>query len=148
MGGKYNKMDSLAGATLIRSDGSSVSADTALANKEIVLFYFSAHWCPPCRHFTPMLKDFYGEISDAGVEIIFVSSDQSTEDMLSYMKESHGDWLACQHNSEVVNVLEKKYKISGIPSLIVSKKDGTLITEEGRGRKERPSCCCQGLEEL
>ena len=52
-------MDSLAGQTLEKSDGSSVTADSALEGKDLVLYYFSAHWCPPCRQFTPMLKDFY-----------------------------------------------------------------------------------------
>ena len=36
-----------------------------------------------------------------GVEIIFVSSDRSPADMVSYMKESHGDWLAVEHGSEL-----------------------------------------------
>ena len=52
-------MDSLAQQTLLKADGSSVDADSALADKELILYYFSAHWCPPCRQFTPMLKDFY-----------------------------------------------------------------------------------------
>ena len=52
-------MDSLAGQTLVKAYGSSVPADSALAGKNLVLYYFSAHWCPPCRQFTPMLKDFY-----------------------------------------------------------------------------------------
>ena len=30
-----------------------------LCYQDLVLYYFSAHWCPPCRQFTPMLKDFY-----------------------------------------------------------------------------------------
>ena len=25
----------------------------------IVAFYFSAHWCGPCRDFTPILSKFY-----------------------------------------------------------------------------------------
>jgi len=125
-------MDSLAGAKLVKGDGSTVAADDALANKEIVLFYFSAHWCPPCRQFTPMLKDFYEEAEDAGVEIVFVSSDRSNEDMLSYMKESHGDWLATEHNSALTNSLKQKYEISGIPTLVVLKKDGSMITKDGR----------------
>jgi len=123
-------MDSLKGQTLVKSDGSSVPADSALAGKDLVLFYFSAHWCPPCRQFTPLLKDFYEEVE--GLEIVFVSSDRSPEDMESYMKESHGDWLAVQHNSAVANDLKKKYGISGIPSLIVVKLDGTVVTKDGR----------------
>jgi len=100
-------MDSLKGQNLVKSDGSSVPADSALAGKDLVLFYFSAHWCPPCRQFTPMLKDFYEEVE--GLEIVFVSSDRSPEDMQSYMKESHGEWMAVEHNSSVANDLKQKY---------------------------------------
>ena len=52
-------MDIIKGQNLVKADGSSVAADAALGGKKIVLIYFSAHWCPPCRAFTPMLKDFY-----------------------------------------------------------------------------------------
>ena len=44
-----------------------------------------------------------------GLEIVFISSDRSPEDMTSYMKESHGDWLAVPHNSAVANDLKQKY---------------------------------------
>jgi thiol-disulfide isomerase/thioredoxin len=46
--------DALATATLETKAGKSVSASEALAGKTVVL-YFSAHWCPPCRAFTPQL---------------------------------------------------------------------------------------------
>jgi len=123
-------MDSLGGVQLIKADGSSHAAEAALDGKDLVLYYFSAHWCPPCRQFTPMLKDFYEEAE--GIEIVFVSSDRSAEDMTSYMKESHGDWLAAEHNSAVANNLKQKYGVSGIPCLVVCKKDGTLVTKDGR----------------
>merc|ERR1719443_1803425 len=106
-------MDSLKGATLVKADGSSVEADSALEGK-----------------FTPMLKDFYEEVDN--VEIVFVSSDRSNEDMLSYMKESHGDWLATKHGSPLTNDLKQKFGIQGIPTLVVVKPDGTLVTKDGR----------------
>jgi len=52
-------MDLIKGKNLTKADGSSHSADAALAGKDVILIYFSAHWCPPCRGFTPVLKDFY-----------------------------------------------------------------------------------------
>jgi len=79
-------MDSLKSATLTKADGSTVDAATALEQKELVLYYFSAHWCPPCRRFTPMLAEFYKEASQLGVEVVFVSGDQSEDAMISYMK--------------------------------------------------------------
>ncbi len=56
-------MEQIRGKTLSKVDGSSAAAAEALAGKELVLFYFSAHWCPPCKHFTPILKDFYEVIT-------------------------------------------------------------------------------------
>merc|ERR1712154_278242 len=140
-----DKMDSLNGATLIKADGSKVEADKALENKDLVLYYFSAHWCPPCRQFTPVLADFYGEVSDE-LEIVFVSSDRSPDDMTSYMKESHGDWCGVEHNSALANELKQKYGVQGIPMLVVVKKDGTLVTKDGRSHVmgKQPKQAVQG----
>jgi thiol-disulfide isomerase/thioredoxin len=33
--------------------------NTTLQDRKIIAYYFSAHWCPPCRLFTPVLADFY-----------------------------------------------------------------------------------------
>merc|ERR1712154_624855 len=96
------------------------SADAALAGKDVILIYFSAHWCPPCRGFTPVLKDFYEEVESEGVEIIFVSSDRSPADMVSYMKESHGDWYGVEHGSDLAQGLKQKFGVSGIPCLVLS----------------------------
>ena len=52
-------MDLISGQTLVKADGSKVQASTALTGKNVICLYFSAHWCPPCRAFTPVLKDFY-----------------------------------------------------------------------------------------
>merc|ERR1712038_1935249 len=80
-------MESIKTETLIKADGLKVLGSQALAEKSIVCLYFSAHWCPPCRGFTPVLKDFYKEAKEQGVEIIFVSSDEDSNAMMSYMKE-------------------------------------------------------------
>ena len=67
-----------------------------------------------------------------GVEIIFVSSDQSQKDMLSYMKESHGDWWAVEHGSSTAEALSTHYKIRNIPTLIVLDGNGKLISNRGQ----------------
>merc|ERR1711920_810196 len=72
------------GESLIRKDGSTVATDS-LRGKTLGL-YFSAHWCPPCRGFTPKLKAFYEEYAakSTDFEIIFISADRSEEEMHSY----------------------------------------------------------------
>ena len=78
------------------------------------------------------MTGLYSQVSGSRVEVVFVSSDGSEEEMLSYMTESHGDWLAVEHNSAVSDSLSEKYEVRGIPSLVVVKKDGTMVTKEGR----------------
>eukprot|EP00090_Calanus_glacialis_P006156 TRINITY_DN14835_c0_g1_i1.p1 TRINITY_DN14835_c0_g1~~TRINITY_DN14835_c0_g1_i1.p1 ORF type:complete len:143 (-),score=30.09 TRINITY_DN14835_c0_g1_i1:14-442(-) len=125
-------MDLLSGVKLIKPDNTAVEAPKVLASKKLVLFYFSAHWCPPCRMFTPMLRDFYEEAAGLGVEIVFISSDRSQDAMMGYMKESHGPWWALEHNSDIGHQISSKYNISSIPTLLVFKADGTLVTLNGR----------------
>lgn len=36
-----------------------VSFKEETKTKSVFGIYFSAHWCPPCRRFTQILKDFY-----------------------------------------------------------------------------------------
>ena len=72
-------MDKIKGQTLIKADGTKVQADDALAGKNIICIYFSAHWCPPCRGFTPVLKRFYDEgRGDAETRVIAVAMAMDT----------------------------------------------------------------------
>ena len=66
------------------------------------------------------------------MEIIFVSSDRSPQDMQAYMKESHGDWWGIEHGSDTAEALKTHFAIRGIPALIVLDKNGDTITKEGR----------------
>ena len=52
-------MDMLNHQKLLKKSGEVVNANEALRDKKIICYYFSAHWCPPCLNFTPILCDFY-----------------------------------------------------------------------------------------
>ena len=38
---------------------------------------------------------------DEPIEVVFVSEDSSPEELLTYMREGHGDWLAVQHGANL-----------------------------------------------
>lgn len=101
---------------------------------DIYGLYFSAHWCPPCRKFTPVLVDFYNDMkkSDKKLEIIFASLDKSEDAMFEYMEETKMPWFAMEHGCPEVKALSKLYGIRGIPSLVILNSNGEVITKDGR----------------
>lgn len=124
------KSESLFPAKLLDSDGKEVSSNV-LDNK-IVGIYFSAQWCPPCRHFTPSLVEFRDK-NKKDFEVVFVSSDRSAKDQLAYMKKYKMNWYTITHGSDAAKDLSKKYEVRGIPSLVIVDKNGNTITKNGRG---------------
>merc|ERR1712087_760996 len=122
-------MINLFGDTLQSKAGETSTAD-ALAGKTVGI-YFSAHWCPPCRGFTPQLVESYNTMTAAGkaFEIVLVSSDRDESAFSEYFGEM--PWLAVPYsNREVAGALDKKYKIQGIPAVVILDAEGQLITKD------------------
>ncbi|XP_003279089.1 nucleoredoxin-like protein 2 isoform X2 [Nomascus leucogenys] len=91
-------VDILGGRHLVTCKGAAVEAEAALQNK-VVALYFAAARCAPSRDFTPLLCDFYTALvaearRPAPFEVVFVSADGSSQEMLDFMRELHGAWLA------------------------------------------------------
>jgi len=105
-----------------------------LSDKKIIGIYFSAHWCPPCRAFTPELVKFHKNMTKAGnaFEIVFVSSDNDKSAMYEYVKEMNMPWLVLPFGDEHKKTLGTKFNIRGIPALIIIDAKGNLITKAGR----------------
>jgi nucleoredoxin len=121
----------LLGDKLVSSSGE-ISTAEALGGKEAVALYFSAHWCPPCRGFTPKLVEWYSKSLKArGLEVVFVSSDRDEQSFKEYFGEM--PWLALPYNDRATkDSLSKKFKVQGIPSVIILDAEGKVITKDGR----------------
>jgi len=116
------------------SDGKIAECSTADALKgKVVGLYFSAHWCGPCRGFTPQLAESYAKLQSSGkpFEIVFCSSDRDEAAFNEYYGEM--PWKALPYsNRDLKNSLSKKYKVQGIPTLVIVGEDGETITTAGR----------------
>ncbi|KAG5471748.1 hypothetical protein LSCM4_03301 [Leishmania orientalis] len=107
---------------LLCKDASAVRAIDILKDVEYVLVYFSAHWCPPCRAFTPLLKKFYeAHHVKKKFEVVFMSMDKSEKEMMSYFGESHGDYYCLPYADakSMVRVWGHTYRFETIPTLLV-----------------------------
>lgn len=121
----------LLGDKLVGKDGE-VDTSKALSGKKAIAIYFSAHWCPPCRGFTPKFAQWYtSDLKSKDLEVVFVSSDRDEEAFKTYFGEM--PWLAIPYDNRAKKAeLDKKYKVQGIPSVVVLGPDGSLITKDGR----------------
>jgi len=119
----------LVGSDLVDAEGNAVSIDKL--EGKVVGLYFSAHWCPPCRKFTPKLVQYHGENKD-NFEVVFVSSDRDAAAHKGYMKEANMPWYTIKYGSDTVKALKEKYKITGIPALVMLNSSGKTISRDGR----------------
>ncbi len=102
---------------------------------EVVCVYFSAHWCPPCRAFTPMFAKFYEEANKGStdkkkLEVIFVSCDQDEKSFNDYFATQ--PWIAVKWSADRQK-MGTEMGISGIPAVLVMNKDGSVKSKNGRG---------------
>lgn len=121
----------LFGPTLSGKNGP-VSTTDVLSGKSHVMLYFSAHWCPPYRAFTPQLANSY-ETTGENIEVIFLSADRDEASFQSHFADM--PWLALPYgNRSLFQELSVKYGVQEYPALIVlDGSDGNVITKDGRG---------------
>jgi len=118
------------GQQLVTKSGLQPTAQ-ALQGASIVALYFSAHWCPPCRGFTPQLAGAMAGDRFPQIKVVFISSDRSEADFQSYYAEM--PWLALPFGSPQKEMLGMTYQVRGIPSLVVlDGTSGRLISQDGR----------------
>lgn len=119
--------------TLVKRSGEDVVAAPAdaLEGKEYIAVYYSAHWCPPCRLFTPKLSKFYDETvkEHPEFEIVFVSSDRSPKAMAEYMNYAEMNFLAVEF-SKARDTPLREHAARGIPYLILLDADGNVLIEK------------------
>ena len=124
------------------SSNGKVTKEDLLKN-EIIGVYFSAHWCGPCRAFTPRLAQFYKNVNSEKkqIEIIFNSSDQDLNGFNEYF--STMPWIATPFESEEKGKIDEACGINSIPQLIIFDNKGNVLDDNGRRTVES-----QGVEAI
>lgn len=130
--------------TFKRKDGSEFTLSSFDGLKKQILFYVSAHWCPPCRGFTPTLVKAYETLTPAqkeNCEFIFLSSDRDQESFDEYYGEM--PWSCLPFSERKVKAELTRYlQVEGIPQFTVIDWDtSTIINPNARGEVvQDPDC--------
>lgn len=131
-------LDSLKQKLVRCRDGTTSRADgSELEKKKLVALYYSAHWCGPCRKFTPQLVEYYNRVAPAHpeFEIIFFSSDRSRFGWETDIREMKMPWLAIDYDQLASLAQVKALGGDGIPSLLVIDEGSHIVASSYDGDK-------------
>ena len=123
-------------------EGEIVQVETSSFGKDgyVVGLYFSAHWCPPCRAFTPKLADWYNKLKGGEIgekfEIVFLSSDRDEKSFNEYFGEM--PWHAVSYNNRDIKV---SIRVMEGMKLIPRFPIRTLYHASTKYPEFLPSCC-------
>ncbi|MEM9295667.1 MAG: thioredoxin-like domain-containing protein [Planctomycetota bacterium] len=112
-------------------DGQLHAVDASeLADVEYLAIYYSAHWCGPCRAFTPDLVTFYNDFKadHPNFELVFISSDRDEDAMSGYVAGDAMPWLVLDYDLRKTSPL-KQYAGRGIPCLVLLDQAGTVLSD-------------------
>jgi thiol-disulfide isomerase/thioredoxin len=107
---------------------------------EFFLAYFSAHWCGPCRRFTPELVQTYKELKSdprfaERFELIFVSNDHNAAEQTEYIKSAKMPWPYIRYSQLGRTPAIEGWAGNGIPCLVVLTKEGVPLFHSYRGEE-------------
>ena len=111
--------------------------------------YFSAHWCPPCRLFTPKLVEWYKDFkaTHPNFELVFVSGDRDEAAMKEYIKETGMPWPAVAFD-KVESEAFQKFSSDGIPYLVLLDENGKALTAKPDNEWQSPQEVLGQIEKL
>ncbi|CAD5208219.1 unnamed protein product [Bursaphelenchus xylophilus] len=118
--------DLLRGAPLFRNnpDGPSQQVTSDELNKKVVCLFFGAKEAG--KELNDKLKAFYEKTQPQGFEVVYISHDNSEDEMKQFLK-SHPKWLFIKYGDPRAISLLQRYQLKAIPSLIVVQRGGTPL---------------------
>ena len=114
-----------------------ITALSEVIESPLIGIYFSAHWCPPCRGFTPVLSQFYKKANEEKkqIEIIFSSCDRDLNSFNEYYDTM--PWVAINFEDEMKDTIAEAFEINGIPALLIFDNKGNMVDQDGRDIVEK-----------
>jgi thiol-disulfide isomerase/thioredoxin len=124
----------ITGGHLVSANGSEWNFNPSGGAVDYLAIYFSAHWCPPCRAFTPRLVQWYNGFkpSHPNFELIFVSDDHDEASMFDYMTTMSMPWPAVRYDDRETSGLTK-FANTGIPDLVLVSSTGQVLSDSFQG---------------
>lgn len=96
------------------------------AETKMVMIYYGASWCGPCRAFVPELIAAYATLRARDVEVLFVSDDATCPAALDYARTSRMPWLLLPCDRQRQSQL-RALGGRALPGIVVLDQHGRLV---------------------
>ncbi len=113
---------------LLTVDGKELELES-FAKDKVTLLVFGATWCPSCRHEIPILKEYYNELKDDGLNVLNIDIQESEKKVKSFVEKQQINYPVVLDSSAKVAML---YKVVGIPLNVILDKNGVIVYKENR----------------
>lgn len=104
---------------------------------KVVLIYFWAFWCEPCKQEMPHLDQIYREFKDKGLEIVSISLDSSKKKAEEYIQQFKLQWKHSCSGKVWKDETVTRYGVNSLPSLWVVDRKGILRSFDVKGEELR-----------
>jgi peroxiredoxin len=109
-------------------DGKEIELGT-FAKDKVTLLVFGTTWCPSCRHEIPILKEYYSEFKDDGLNVLGIDIQESVKKVKSLIEKHQITYpVVLDSNADVASL----YKVVGIPLNVILDKNGVIIYKENK----------------
>lgn len=113
---------------LLTLDGKEIELNS-FAKDKVTLLVFGATWCPSCRHEIPLLKEYYSELKDKGLNVLSIDIQESAKKVKSLADKQEINYpVVLDSKADVARL----YKVLGIPLNIVLDKNGVIVYKDNR----------------
>ena len=109
-------------------DGKELELES-FAKDKVTLLVFGATWCPACRHEIPILKEYYNELKDDGLNVLNIDIQESEKKVKSFVEKQQINYPVVLDSNAKVAML---YKVVGIPLNVILDKNGVIVYKENR----------------
>jgi thiol-disulfide isomerase/thioredoxin len=103
---------------------------------KVILVDFWATWCPPCLAGLPDIKKAYADYHDKGLEVLGVSSDNTSDDLQKFLTQNPDmPWPQLFDDQKPGwNAVAASNGVWSLPTIFLIDRKGILRTVEGRDR--------------
>ena len=98
-------------------------------HSEYTLLLFWASWCPHCMHMLPELKKIYEENKQKGLEVLAISLDVDSLQLLKVIADGNYKWLNYSDFKKWENPAARAYNVHATPTMFLLDKDKKIIAK-------------------